>query len=64
MFNKWLKEIRFDPHGKTIVSENLLNSIVVSKENGELLDFNVYLKTVLMKALEEILGGDKNEGES
>lgn len=61
MFNKWLKEIKFDVNGHTIINESLLDSIVIMRENGEVLDFNVYLKTLLMETLEEILGGDKDE---
>ena len=61
MFNKWLKEIKFDTNGHTIINESLLDSIVIMRENGEVLDFNTYLKTLLMETLEEILGGDKDE---
>lgn len=61
MFNKWLKEIKFDGNGHTIINESLLDSIVIMRENGEVLDFNAYLKTLLMETLEEILGGDKDE---
>jgi hypothetical protein len=64
MFNKWLKEIKFDANGHTIINESLLDSIVIMRENGEVLDFNAYLKTLLMETLEEILGGDKDERKS
>jgi len=61
MLNKWLKEVKFDNNGHTILNETLLDSIVVIKKNGEFLDFNTYLKTLLMETLEEIMGGDKDE---
>lgn len=64
MLNKWLKEIRFDNNGHTILNESLLDSIVIIKKNGEVLDFNTYLKTLLMETLEEIMGGDKDERKS
>lgn len=64
MLNKWLKEVKFDNNGHTILNESLLDSIVVIKKNGEFLDFNTYLKTLLMETLEEIMGGDKDERKS
>ena len=64
MLNKWLKEVKFDNNGHTILSESLLDSIVIMKKNGEVLDFNTYLKTLLMETLEEIMGGDKDERKS
>lgn len=64
MLNKWLREIKFDNNGNTILNESLLDSIVIMKKNGEVLDFNTYLKTLLMETLEEIVGGDKDERNS
>ena len=64
MLNKWLKEVKFDNNGHTILNESLLDSIVITRENGEVLDFNTYLKTLLMETLEEIMGGDKDERKS
>lgn len=64
MLNKWLREIKFDNNGHTILNESLLDSIVIMKKNGEVLDFNTYLKTLLMETLEDIVGGDKDERKS
>lgn len=64
MLNKWLREIKLDNNGHTILNESLLDSIVIMKKNGEVLDFNTYLKTLLMETLEEIVGGDKDERNS
>lgn len=64
MLNKLLREIKFDNNGHTILNESLLDSIVIMKKNGEVLDFNTYLKTLLMETLEEIVGGDKDERKS
>ncbi len=64
MLNKWLKEIKFDNNGHTILNESLLDSIVIMKKNGEVLDFNTYLKTLIIETLEEAVGGDKDERNS
>ncbi len=43
------------------IDESLLSKIIIVKENGEKLDIQTYLKSLLIEILENILEGDKYE---
>lgn len=46
------------------IDESLLSKIIIVRENGEKLDIQTYLKSLLIETLENVLGGDKDERNS
>lgn len=64
MFNELINSLNLASSGKLEIKEELLKSIVIVKKNGEKVDVDTYLKTLLIEALEEIVGGDKDERNS
>ena len=46
------------------IDESLLSKIIIIRENGEKLDIQTYLKSLLIETLENVLGGDKDERNS
>ena len=64
MFNELINSLNLASSGKLEIKEELLKSIVIVKKNGEKVDVDTYLKTLLIETLEEIVGGDKDERNS
>lgn len=64
MFNKLINSLNLASSGKLEIKEELLKSIVIVKKNGEKVDVDTYLKTLLIETLENVLGGDKDERNS
>ena len=46
------------------IDESLLSKIIIVRENGEKLDIQTYLKSLLIETLENVLGGDNDERNS
>jgi len=64
MFNELINSLNLASSGKLEIKEELLKSIVIVKKNGEKVDVDTYLKTLLIETLENVLGGDKDERNS
>ena len=64
MFNGLINSLNLASSGKLEIKEELLKSIVIVKKNGEKVDVDTYLKTLLIETLENVLGGDKDERNS
>lgn len=64
MFNKLINSLNLASSGKLEIKEELLKSFVIVKKNGEKVDVDTYLKTLLIETLENVLGGDKDERNS
>lgn len=64
MFNELINSLNLASSGKLEIKEELLKSVVIVKKNGEKVDVDTYLKTLLIETLENVLGGDKDERNS
>lgn len=64
MFNELINSLNLASSGKLEIKEELLKSLVIVKKNGEKVDVDTYLKTLLIETLENVLGGDKDERNS
>lgn len=64
MFNELINSLNLASSGKLEIKEELLKSFVIVKKNGEKVDVDTYLKTLLIETLENVLGGDKDERNS
>lgn len=49
---------------KIEIEENLLSKVIIIGEDGRKMDIKTYIKTLIIEALEEAVGGDKDERNS
>lgn len=63
-FNDLINNLNLNQVGKLEIKEELLKHLVVIRENGQKVDIDTYIKTLIIETLESVLGGDKDERKS
>jgi len=63
-FSDLVNSLNLASSGKLEIKEEILKSVVIVKKDGEKVDIDTYLKSLLIETLESVLGGSKDERNS